>query len=93
MAFPERAHNEVALGLWRNDTMLLGCIRTESEALYFRGEEPSQKAALLLLDEYDHSAYSFIALCRVLGLELAPPPEGEAVDWTITLCVGDPVVA
>jgi len=66
--------------------MLLGCIRTETEALYFRGEEPSQKAAALLLDEYDQSAYSFIALCRVLGLELSPPPTSPIdVEWTVVL--------
>lgn len=74
--------------------MLLGCIRTESEVLFFRGEQPTQRAALLLLDEYDKSAYSFIALCRVLGIELSPPPEdGTPVDWTIKIEVGDPVVA
>lgn len=73
--------------------MSLGCIRTDTEALYFRGEEPSQKAAALLLDEYDQSAYSFIALCRVLGLELSPPPATSTdVDWTIVL-VGQAVAS
>ena len=74
--------------------MLLGCIKTESGALYFRGEQPTHRAATLLLDEYERSAYSFIALCRVLGIELAPPPTDRSeVDWTITVEIGDPIIA
>ena len=64
--------------------MSLGCIKTEYKTLFFAGEEPTRRAASLLVGEYDESAYSFIALCRLLGLEIIPHPTDDVtLDWKI----------
>jgi hypothetical protein len=62
----------------------LGCIRIADRSLYFVGEEPTRRAAAALVGEYQESAYSFFAICRVLGLDLTKPPSTpDQLDWVI----------